>query len=151
MRLYRIASAPYARLDGEGARLYGGRWNSRGVAVVYASTTLSLAALEYLVHTDIDNVPGDLVALTIDVPDEAPVEEVALEELPDGWRTGVDHPACIARGDDWIRRGSALLLRVPSAVIPIEFNGLLNPVHPAAAALTVVSEPFAFDPRLLSR
>jgi RES domain-containing protein len=151
MRLYRITSAPFARLDGEGARLFGGRWNSRGVAVVYASTTLALAALEYLVHTDIDTVPGDLVAITIEVPDGAAAEEVRADELPDGWRTGVDHPGCIARGDDWIRRGSALLLKVPSAVIPTEANCLLNPAHPAAAGITAASERFAFDPRLLTR
>lgn len=151
MRLYRITSAPFARLDGEGARLYGGRWNSRGIAVVYASTTLSLAALEYLVHTDVDTVPSDLVAITIDVPDGAATEEVALDELPDGWRSGVDHPDCIVRGDAWIRRGTALVLKVPSAVIPTEINSLLNPAHPAATGITTTSEPFAFDPRLLTR
>lgn len=150
MLVWRITRERYQALDGEGARLNGGRWNSDGVAVVYTSSTLSLAALEYLVHVDIDDVPDDLVALKIEVPDDAVEEEVRLEDLPDDWRLLEDDPACASKGDDWARGKRALLLRVPSAVIPHESNFLLNPAHPDAGRVRVLEVlPFAFDHRLL--
>src|SRR5829696_7815477 len=96
----------------------GGRWNSEGIPVVYASSTLSLAALEYLVHVDVEDVPADLCALKIAIPDDAPVEDVELASLPDDWNRLEDHPACTGRGDEWARRAAALALRVPSALIP---------------------------------
>jgi RES domain-containing protein len=151
VRVWRIARQRYLSLDGEGARLNGGRWNSEGIPVVYASSTLSLAALEYLVHVDVEDVPADLCALKLDVPDDAPVEAVEVSSLPDDWNRVEDHPDCLARGDDWARRGAALALRVPSAVIPAETNVLLNPRHPDMARVRVVSiETFAFDRRLLA-
>lgn len=100
-------------LDAEGARLYGGRWNSEGVPVVYASSTLALAALEYLVHVDIEDVPRDLVALEIEVPDDSPVEEIRASDLPQDWNAVEEHPACIASGDQWAARAEALVVRVP--------------------------------------
>jgi RES domain-containing protein len=150
VRVWRIARGAYRVLDGEGARLYGGRWNPEGVAVVYTSATLSLAALEYLVHVQIEDVPDDLVALGIDVPDGASVQDVAPADLPADWNRVVDHPACSALRDRWARDGAALVLRVPSAIIPHERNLLLNPRHPQMERVSVASaEPFSFDPRLL--
>lgn len=150
MRVWRIARRQFQALDGEGARLAGGRWNSEGVPVIYTSSTLSLAALEYLVHVDIEDAPDDLRAIEIDVPDGAPMEEVSPATLPGDWRRVPDHPACVRLGDDWARRGEALALRAPSAVIPEESNVLLNPEHPAAASVRVIgSREFSFDPRLL--
>ena len=151
MRVWRIARQRYLSLDGEGARLNGGRWNREGIPVVYASSTLSLAALEYLVHVDVEDVPADLCALEIDIPDDALVEDVELSSLPDDWNRVEDHPACTARGDEWVSRGAALALRVPSAVIPAEVNVLLNPRHPDMQRVRVISiETFAFDRRLLT-
>lgn len=150
MRLYRICRAPYRALDGEGARLYGGRWNSPGSPVVYASSSLALAALEYLVHLDPDHAPSDLIALTLDVPDTASADEVPGSALPVDWAQVADHPACVAAGDAWLSRGATLLLRVPAAPIPEEHNVLINPRHAEAAQVRIVAErPFAFDPRLL--
>ena len=150
MRVWRITRQRFLSLDGEGARTNGGRWNSEGIPVVYASSTLSLAALEYLVHVDVEDVPHDLCALKIAVPDDVTVEDVELTSLPDDWNRVEDHPACTARGDDWARGGAALALRVPSALIPAETNLLLNPRHPDMERVRVVSiETFAFDRRLL--
>lgn len=150
MRLYRICRAPYRALDGEGARLYGGRWNSPGSPVVYASSSLALAALEYLVHLDPDHAPSDLIALTLEVPDTASADEVHGPALPPDWAQVADHPACVAAGDAWLGRGVTLLLRVPAAPVPEEQNVLINPRHVEAAQVRVVAErPFAFDPRLL--
>ena len=150
MRLYRLCRAPFRALDGEGARLYGGRWNSAGRPVVYASETLALAALEYLVHVDPADVPADLVALTLDIPDDLATEVVAAADLPAGWEREPESGACQAIGDRWLREGRTPVLRVPAAPVPEESNVLLNPRHPDAARVRVAAErPFAFDPRLL--
>jgi RES domain-containing protein len=150
VRVWRVTRQAYQELNGEGARLAGGRWNSEGVAVVYASSTLSLAALEYLVHIDMEEVPGDLIAVQIEVPDDAPVQEVGVADLPRDWNREPQHAACVEIGDRWASECRALVLRVPSAVIPEEANCLLNPAHPDAARVGVISaRAFAFDPRLL--
>ena len=150
MLVWRICREGQQELDGEGARLYGGRWNSEGVPVLYTSSTLALAALEFLVHADIEDVPDDLVALAIEVPDDAGAKTVAVNDLPGDWNQLPDHPACAKIGDEWVAEGTALLLRVPSAVVPEESNLLINPGHPRAGDVVVVSmRPFAFDRRLL--
>lgn len=118
--------------------------------MVYASSSLALAALEYLVHLDPDHAPSDLIALTLDVPATASADEVPGSGLPEGWAQVADHPACVAVGDAWLSRGATLLLRVPAAPIPEEHNVLINPRHAEAAQVRIVAErPFAFDPRLL--
>ena len=150
MRVWRITRRKYAALDGEGARLNGGRWNPEGVAVVYTSATLSLAALEYLVHVDIEDVPSDLISMEIEVPDDAAQAVIALADLAADWNAIDEHPECTAAGIDWIQRGETLTLRVPSAVIPWESNFLLNPRHSDSVRVTIVAtHDFAFDPRLL--
>jgi len=149
LHVWRLTRRRFRKLDGEGARRAGGRWNDLGSAVVYTSSTLSLAALEYLVHVDIEDAPGDLIAMRIEVPDGVPIEEVAADDLPDDWRREPRHPACVEIGERWLSTGTALALRVPSAVIPEEANWLINPAHPDARRVRVFStRRFAFDPRL---
>jgi RES domain-containing protein len=146
--VWRLTRRRFRKLDGEGARRAGGRWNDPGSSVVYTSSTLSLAALEYLIHIDIEDAPGDLIAMRIDVPDDVPIEEVAADGLPDDWLKP-RHPACVEIGERWRSAGRALALRVPSAVIPEEVNWLINPAHPDARRARVLStRRFAFDPRL---
>jgi len=149
MNLWRICRAANADLDGEGARLYGGRWNSEGVAVVYLSTSLALAALEYLVHLDVSMAPSELVSVELDVPDGVSRQRVEVGALPEDWRESPDHPFCVDTGNGWIRRGRSCLLFVPSAVIPKSWNVLLNPIHPDARRIQRGIERFAFDRRLL--
>jgi len=150
VRLYRICRAAHRALDGEGARLWGGRWNSPGLPVVYASTSLALAALEYLVHVSVEDVPADLVALTIELPDETETETVTVAGLPPGWEQTPEPQACKDVGDAWLRAGRTLALRVPAAPVPEEENVLLDPRHPDAQSVRIVAErPFFFDPRLL--
>ena len=151
MRLNRICRSAHRELDGEGARLYGGRWNTPGHPIVYTSTSLALAALEYLVHVDPEDVPGDLIALTIEMPDHVDIETIHVASLPAGWEQVPEPLACKELGDAWVRRGQTLAFRVPSAPVPEETNVLLNPGHPAARRVRVVAERlFYFDPRLLS-
>jgi RES domain-containing protein len=149
--VWRITREPYQALNGEGARLNGGRWNSEGVPVVYTSSTLALAALEYLTHLDPEDVPTDLVAMQISIPDDTSETHLQASDLPADWNVVPDHPACVQRGDAWAKEARALVLRVPSVVIPEEENLLVNPLHAAAARLEVTrTRPFAFDPRLLT-
>lgn len=151
MLVWRITREAYQALDGEGARLYGGRWNPEGVPVVYTSTTLSLAALEYLAHVDPEDVPEDLVAMRIEIPEGLPGERVQASDLPAGWNEVPDHPACIKRGEAWAKAGSTAVLRVPSAMVPEEENVLVNPRHADAGRIAVVhTRAFTFDPRLLT-
>lgn len=150
MLFWRLARAAHQTLDGEGARLNGGRWNSEGVSVVYASATLALAALEYLVHLDAEDAPADLLAMQIRVADELPTERVESTALQPGWNAVLDPADCVHAGDEWANSGSTLLLRVPSAIVPEEENVLLNPRHPEASSVEIVrTRAFAFDPRLL--
>lgn len=152
MLTWRIARGVHPALDGEGARRYGGRWNSPGVAVVFTATHLSLSALEYLVHTDIDEAPDDLVALGVEVPDDAGELRLTPADLPANWQHMLYSAECRSLGDSWARDRQSLLLRVPSVIIPEEENLLINPAHPKAETVRVVSErPFTYDPRLLER
>jgi RES domain-containing protein len=119
---------------------------------VYCSTTLALAALEYLVHVDPDDAPDDLVALELAVPKGAALQSTATTRLPATWRDTSAPVECQQLGDAWIASGRALGLLVPSVIIPVEQNLLLDPRHADMARVTVQSAfPFSFDPRLLYR
>ena len=151
MRVYRLIRAPWVdqALTGEGARRYGSRWNPKGVPMVYAASTLSLAALETLVHFTVRTAPLDYIALTIRVPDDA-VARLPEKELPPDWNATPAPAACQALGARWVREAKSLGLAVPSAVIPSEHNVLLNPGHPDFGKVAIENrEPFAFDSRLL--
>lgn len=149
MRVWRLARSVYPALDGEGARLYGGRWNAPGTPVVYVAGSLSLAALEQLVHLNPDRLPEDLIAYGVDIPDSLPVEEVAASNLPDGWDRRAEVPELRRIGERWLEKEEATVLSVPSAVIPEERNYLINPHHPLADEIRArYQRPFDFDPRL---
>lgn len=118
---------------------------------IVAESSRALAALEYLVHVDPANVPSDLVLLTIDVPDTAPRDAVALATLPARWAAESEPPECQALGDAWLRAGATLALELPAAPVPEERNVILDPRHPAHAGVHIVSSrPFVYDPRLLA-
>lgn len=149
MRLWRLARARHEPLDGDGARLWGGRWNSPGRPVVYTSRHASLAVLEKLVWVDPQDVPDDLRLFEIELPKDIKPRKLLAERLPAHWRE-VGCPECVAAGDEWLAAGATVALVVPSALLPEEQNVLLNPRHAAASRLrTVAARPFSFDPRLL--
>lgn len=133
--------------DGEGAKKSGGRWNSVGIAVVYTSGTLSLALVEVLVHVPSGILPA-YSAVRVDF-DEAMVTAVERKELPASGRSHPPPPETRAIGDRWVAEGNSAVLRVPSVVVPSEFNFILNPSHPAFADIRL-GDPmlFPFDPRL---
>jgi RES domain-containing protein len=147
-RIVKQKHAPTA-FSGDGAAKTGGRWNSRGVPVVYASSTKSLAALETLVHLN-PPVPFTYVAFRLQF-DAALVENIPLNRLPADWRVEPPPPSTNAIGDAWLREVRSAVLALPSVIVPGELNYLLNPAHPAFKGISIGKpERFAFDPRLLT-
>ena len=145
---WRIVKAKHAAtaFSGEGAAATGGRWNSRGVPVVYASSTLSLAVLESLVHLN-PPIFFKYVAFPIEF-DEALVTSPG--KLPKDWTIAPPGPASKSVGDAWVRAGKSAVLAVPTVLIPAETNYLLNPAHPDFRKISVGQAlPFTFDPRML--
>jgi RES domain-containing protein len=135
--------------DGEGARLHGGRWNSPGTRVAYASDSIALAALEVLAHLQSTAVLQSYSLAAIRFPEEL-IEVLQPSSLPSGWRRFPSPPGNQAIGDHWVAQGRSLVLRVPSAIIPSASNYLINPGHPAYGDVVIERpERFAFDPRLL--
>lgn len=148
---WRLAKARYAAtvFDGEGARIYGGRWNSPGTRVAYASESLALATLEVLANLQIVRTLSAYSVCRAHF-DEALVVSVDLASLPANWREYPAPPELQAIGDTWIDGGRSLVLKVPSVIIPRESNYLFNPDHPKFSSLTIdPPEPFVLDPRLL--
>ena len=134
---------------GEGAKLYGGRWNSSGVAVVYSSQHKSLAALELLVHRD-PRRANRFTAFLFQFP-ESLVETVALRGLPEDWRQEPPPPSTQQIGAAWMRESRSAVLAVPSIIIPEELNYVLNPAHPDFRKITIGKpHDFAFDARLFA-
>lgn len=147
--LWRIARRPYA-LDrlGIGAREAGGRWNTVGTAVIYTGRSIAIAALETFVHVAAV-VPPDLVLIRLTLPDQHSSETSAPAELPPDWDAVPPGPGSMQFGTRWVRENRSLVLYVPSALVPEEQNGLLNPDHAEFAGVAMTIErPFRFDPRM---
>jgi RES domain-containing protein len=150
MRIWRICRARYAgeAFSGIGARRFGGRWNSQGVAMVYASTSLALAAIELFVHLEPNLQPDDLVAIAATLPAGEPARKLEPDTLPAQWWSD-DFSPLRAIGDAWVKEKSSLAMEVPSAALRMEWNVLVNPTHPAMGEIVVEApQPFHFDARM---
>jgi len=151
MLVWRICKQRHlvSAFSGVGTEKHGGRWNHRGDPMVYASSSLSLAALELFIHLPPDCLPDDLNSVVATIPDGATSAKLGIVDLPANWR---DYPAPTSLkeiGAKWLRERRSLVLVVPSAVNPDEVNVLLNPLHPEATTLSKIeSKPFHFDPRM---
>ena len=132
IRAWRLVKAAHAAsaFDGEGARRFGGRWNARGTPMVYLGGTLSLAALEVFIHLSAEDARLRFVAMALDIPDVVTIEDLEPEKLPRDWRNEPPPAACQALGTAWAKKEGAAVLRVPSVIVPVEWNVLLNPRHP---------------------
>ncbi len=151
MQVWRICKAQFAAVSftGEGARLYAGRWNPAGIRMVYTSTSLALASIEFFVHLDPNVAPNDLVstAATFSAAPKS-IQRIQLSDLPANWRT-TDNKALQRIGADWIASQSSLALEVPSVAVPGEWNVLINPTHPDLSSVTLQPpQPFHFDDRM---
>ena len=149
---WRLTAPEFARsaedmLSGEGARLYGGRWNSPGHAAVYLADSLALAGMELLVHLESVDVLRTYRKMPVSIPEDL-VMHIDAAALPPSWETG-PRTETRAIGDRWFSSQLSVALQVPSAVVPTESNFVINPNHPNFDALRVgpISD-FRFDPRL---
>lgn len=130
LTVWRLTTARFARsaFSGEGARHYGGRWNRKGVRLVYTAASQSLAMLEMLVQ---DEPPrARYVMIEVRIPSAVTIDRIGVEDLPSDWRDIAVRETLRAIGTAWVRKQSAAVLAVPSAVIAAETNYLLNPLHP---------------------
>jgi RES domain-containing protein len=147
---WRITQAKYATtaFDGEGARLEGGRWTSPGLSAVYVAGSVALAALEMLVHVDSSILPANVrIPCTFT---EALVRRLDRSQLPSNWQSSPAPPELQQLGDRWLNAGASAILEVPSAVVEIESNYLLNPAHPDFRRIQIgEASPFEVDLRLL--
>jgi RES domain-containing protein len=147
MRLWRISS--YPGLTGLGGTYVDGRWHTKPRRVIYAAEHPALAMVEVLAHMNlsIDNVPIGLRLISIDVAKRA--KRAPQPELPSGWQA--NQPTTRRIGNQWLDAGDALLLPVPSAILPESRNYLINPLHPQAARTLVETDhgPFWVDPRFI--
>ncbi|AUD02949.1 RES family NAD+ phosphorylase [Spirosoma pollinicola] len=149
MIVYRITKAVYAdRLVASGG---AARWNSRGQFVIYTAATRALACLENVVHRGGEGLLDTFRVMVIEVPDALLVETIAADVLPVNWFDYQQYNTCQQVGGEWLNRSRSAVLQVPSAIIPNEWNYLLNPAHPDFSMVRLVrTEPFAFDPRIKS-
>ena len=151
MQIFRLCSmrhqaTAFTRL---GASLAGGRWNHRGEAVVYTGGSLSFAALECLVHFSKQTLPSDYISFTVTVPKGIKIAKITASSLPKEWWEEDPPITTQALGSEWLQRQSSVLLEVPSAIIPSEFNYLINPNHKDFAKLMIAPPvAFRFDSRL---
>ncbi len=149
--VWRIVKARHAAgaFTGEGARLYGGRWTSRGRRAVYTSASAALAILEVLVHLEAPALLPAYALIPAGIPDDL-IQRLDQAALPPHWR---DYPAPARLqelGDAWLDAGGTPVLQVPSAIVPAEFNFVLDPSHPEFVRIRIGEpHPYAFDPRLL--
>lgn len=138
-------------LSGKGAEITGGRWNEKGLAVVYAAENRSLACLETVVHLAAGGLPFNRYLVEISIPD--PVWAVARREtaasLPVGWDAEPASRASISFGTAWLRSGSSAVLVISSVIVPEECCVLVNPAHKDSAAINAVkARRWLYDPRL---
>ncbi len=148
MMVYRIIHALYKDdLSGTGAKLYGARWNQPGSPMLYTAQHISLSVLEMLVHINWEDISNRFQLLSIFLPDDAPMGTVEARKLKANWQDDPDYSAYM--GTAFIKSGDLLTLRVPSAVIPEEYNYLINPMHPDFKKVKIKkSTAFIFDKRL---
>ena len=151
VRLYRLVRRKHTKpadlLSGQGAALVGGRWNEKGTRLVYATSHVSLALVEALVHAQA--LPRDMMLVELSIPDAARIDRWPTGRLPADWAT-YPAPASTQRmGSAWARAARALAVWVPSVVVPSEWSCLINPAHADIRSVTAkVSGPFRFDSRL---
>lgn len=138
--VWRITTARFAQtaFSGEGARLYGGRWNPKGWEVVYTAESQSLALLELMVQDA--PLRANYVLIPAQLPVELPETRINVNQLPDDWRTLRSRDVLQAKGVAWLESGQTAVLNVPSVVVPAERNYLLNPRHPDFARI-VLGQP----------
>jgi RES domain-containing protein len=152
MKVYRLARAKYANtLSGKGASLFGNRWNSKGVEMIYTSESRALAMAEILVHLSLNHLPRDYKMLSVEIPDTVKITSLFEKSLPEFW---LQFPHTIHTqklGDAFILKKKYGVMKVPSAVVYGDFNYLINPHHKDFDNNAIKSvRDFPFDKRLVT-
>lgn len=150
MEVFRLARKKYAdKLSGAGAAIRGGRWNSRGTELIYTSHSRALAMAEVMVYLSLENLPDDYQMLSIKIPREVKVTELDANSLPSNWNAFPHSKDTQGLGDAFVRSGKFCVLKTPSAVVPGDYNFLINPAHKDFPKIKVVEQvDFPFDQRL---
>jgi RES domain-containing protein len=151
MIIYRLSHRKFKHdLSGKGAEIAGGRWNSKGVPMLYTADSRALCTAEIAVHTPLGIVPKDYFLITIEIPAHTKVLEV--KELPENWKAFPHLHQTQEIGDAFIRDGKYLVMKAPSAVVQGDFNYLINPNHRMAHQVKIIqTEPYSFDERLFRK
>jgi RES domain-containing protein len=148
MIVYRLANEEFTYdLSGKGAKLYGGRWNSIGMPAVYTTEHISLAVLEILVHIKTLQTPLNYYLITLEIPLSTALVSIDNKKMKRNWK---DDPSYLQSiGDEFLHSKKSLVLKVPSAIIEVENNFIINPAHPDIEKIKILSaENFIFDKRL---
>ncbi len=149
MKIFRITLSKWVqKLVASG---YPGRWNSKGVFMIYSSGSRALASLENLVHRSGEGLNNTFSTIVMEIPNDLEIEQIEMKNLPNDWFEYENYTVCQKIGDNWIENGKSCILRVPSAIIKMEFNYLINPNHKDFNKIKILNiEKFEFDPRLKS-
>ena len=152
MKVYRVERVKYLKttLSGAGASMSKGyRWNSLNTKIVYTAESRALATLEVSVHLDLaEDLPEDRYYVEIEIPDDIVILEVEIQDLPDDWNSKPPSLTTQAIGDDFVFENESAILKVPSSIVPQEYNYLINPNHPDSKKIKVTDErAMIFDPR----
>ena len=130
----------------------GGRWNSKGVPILYTSSSRALCTPELAVHLPLGIIPSDYVIIAIHIPDTLRVSTLSEANLPAKWNQYPYSSATQKAGNDFVKHGKSAILKVPSAVVEGDYNYLINPYHPAAIKIRIKEiKAFHFDARLFKR
>lgn len=153
MIVYRLSKKSFAHdLSGKGSAIAGGRWNSKGVPILYTSSSRALCTAELAVHLPLGIIPTDYVIISIHIPDTIRVGKYPETKLPKNWNHTPYSSATQSIGNDFVKQGKFAILKVPSAVVEGDYNFLINPFHPAAIKIRIKEiKPFQFDSRLFKR
>jgi RES domain-containing protein len=149
MKVYRVGKTKFAAdLKGEGASLFGGRWNNKTVGCLYTAQSRALAVLEYTVNVNKDDIPRALSIITIEIPDH-PIKILQEKDLPCDWRQSPAPSSTKNFGSTLLLAAKEPVIQIPSTLIPQEFNFILNPLHPGSKLFKIVEiTDFIYDLRI---
>lgn len=153
MIVYRLCRKNYANdLSGRGAEISGGRWNGKGIAALYTSSSRALCAIEILVHVPVGIIPKDYYLISIEFPDNSPLKAIDIINLPHNWNSNPISASTQRIGNTFFSEQKGLILKAPSAIIKDEWNYIINPLHKDFNKVKILStEPFVFDTRLFKK
>lgn len=152
MKVFRLSKAEFSGdLSGKGAEIAGGRWNPKGIPVVYTSDSRALCMAEVAVHLPVGLIPKDYKIVEIEIPEDK-ILEVSKESLPENWNAYPEIIETKKIGEEWVKSSEFLILKVPSAVVEGDFNYLINPRNKDINQVKINSvKEFRFDSRLFQK